>query len=59
MGGIQDNFGKNIDKKETHPVRGNRNIRVSWTIFRNNSTQTYIDSIYCKGHELTQYEIFY
>lgn len=56
---IQDNIGENIDKKEKKQTRGNRLTKVSWTVFRDNNIQTYTDSVYCKGHELTQYEIFY
>ena len=58
-GAPQDNLGVNIDFFDTKLVRGNRGVSLVWRVIKNENTTTHRDTVYCKGHETTQYEIFY
>ncbi len=51
--------GKDVDIKTTITVRGNKEEQVSWFITKNDSSYNQTELIYCKGHELTKYEILY
>ena len=58
-GAAQDNLGVNIDFFDIKTVRGNRGVHIYWNVSKNGNSTFYEDTVYCKKHDMTSYEIFY
>ena len=59
-GGDGDGFkGKNLDLFEIFKTGGNQKIRIFYRVHKNQMITEKSDSIYIKGHDTINYEIFY
>ena len=52
-------FGANVDTTIICDVRGNHENNISWWVLKNGVDTRDEANIYCEGHEVTKYEIFY
>jgi hypothetical protein len=58
-GGGGHYYGKAIDSTELHIGRGNRKVRLYWTIMKNKIETVHFDSLYLPAHDTVPYEILY
>jgi hypothetical protein len=52
-------FGEFTDTTITCSIRGNRKNSFTYWVYKDGIDVSNQDSVYCKGHELTKYEIHY
>ena len=52
-------YGMNVDTLVVKEVKGNHVNDVYWYVKKNGERSNHHGQIYCKGHGITQYEIFY